>query len=146
MTYRAFAALLVVTLAGCGGPTRTTGTSGLAAKDLAVLSIPQLPDAAVIKVYSIQFDNQGDEYKIGKGRDFYLLPGDHKVSFTLQNPAPPGMGGWFVPDSALIIPGPKGIPLGTVAAGKAYEFAPNIDSLEGFAEGGGFSLVREKPK
>lgn len=139
--------LLIATLTGChSGPTRTGGTSGVAAKDLAVLSIPQLPDVAGIKIQAIQFDNQGDKYEIGKSRDFYLLPGSHKVSFTLIAPAPPGPGGWFVPSGALTFPGPKNIPLGMVTAGKTYELAPDIESFEKLLDEGRFSLVREKAK
>jgi hypothetical protein len=140
-------ALLIVTLTGChSGPTRTAGTSDVPTKDLAVLSIPQLPDVAGIKIHAIQFDNQGDEYSIGKSRDFYLLPGNHKVSFTLMAPTPPGPGGWFVPTSALTFPGPKGVPLGAVAGGKTYELAPDIESFEKLPDEGRFSLVREKAK
>jgi hypothetical protein len=143
----AIALLLFMTLAGChSGPTRTAGTSGVPTKDLAVLTIPQLPDMAGIKIHTIQFDNQGDPYKIDKDRDFYLLPGSHKVSFTLMAPAPPGAGGWFVPTGALTIPGPKNIPLGAVTAGKTYELAPNIESFEKLFDDGSFSLVREKAK
>ena len=88
----------------------------MATKDLAVLSIPQLPEVAHIKIHTIKFDGEGDEFAVKKGRDFYLTPGKHTASFTFVAPAPPGVGGWFVPNSALTFPGPKGIPLGAVSA------------------------------
>src|SRR5262245_48702457 len=90
--------LLSGLLTGCG-PTRTAGTSGMAAKDLAVLSIPQLPKEAHVQIKSIQFDDAGDAYEIGSGRDFYLLPRDHTASFTLIAIVPKEAGflGWLVP-------------------------------------------------
>ena len=145
MRYRCFAAVLFVALVGCG-PTRTTGTKGLSDKDLAVLTVAQLPEVIKIRIHSIQFDGQGDTYEIKSSRDFYLTPGDHTASFTLLAPAPPGIGGWFVPSGALTFPGPKGIPLGAVSAGKAYEFAPNVESFDKLLQEGKLSLVREKVK
>ena len=142
------AAWLVMFLAGCGGPTRTAGTSGLAAKDLSVLSIPQLPKETHLQIRTIQFDGAGEEYKIGKRRDFYLQPRDHTASFTLAAVIPEagGIAGWFIPKGGLTFPGPKDIPLGAMTAGKAYELAPPAEGFEKMLQGGGLSLVREKGK
>jgi hypothetical protein len=146
MQARPLVATLFMFLAAAGcGPTRTAGTKGTAAKELAVLSITQLPGAAYVKIDAIQFDDGGDLYKIGKGRDFYLRPGDHAASFTLTANVP-GIGGRFIPRDALTFSGLKGIPLGTFAAGKTYELAPTVDGFGKLLEGGKLSLVREKAK
>src|SRR4051812_22181987 len=142
MNARSLASLLVALLVGCG-PTYTAGTRGVAARDLAVLSIPQLPEAAYVRIRAIQFDDAGDQYEVGDGRDFYLLPGDHTASVTLIAPVP-GPAGWFVPSSALTFPGPKRLPLGTVTAGKSYELAPSVEGFGQLLQGGRLSLVREK--
>ena len=144
---------------GCSGPTYTAGTRGLAAKDLSVLSITQLPADAHIQIDSVQFDGKGDAYKIGKtSRDFYLTPGDHTASFTLsaQIPKPEGMGAlgslatWMIPKNSMTIPSPGEIPLGAVAAGKSYELGPNTaggaDVFEKMLQEGKLSLVHEKSK
>ena len=145
MDARHLAALLIVLLVGCG-PTHTAGTRSLAAKDLAVLSIPQLPGEAHVQIHAVQFDGAGDQYEIGDGgRDFYLLPGAHSGTFTFSAHLP-GLGGWLVPKSSLTVPGPKDVPLGTVAAGKTYELAPSIESFDKLLQEGGPSLVREKVK
>jgi len=142
------AALLV----GCG-PTRTAGTGGLSAKDLAVLSIPQLPAETHVQIKAVQFDDAGEAYDIGKHRDFYLRPrDDHTATFTFTAKIPglPGPLGWFVPGAKggdITIPGPKAVPLGAFVAGKTYELAaPTIDSFDTLLEGGQLSLVREKVK
>ena len=142
---RRLPALLVVFLAGCGGPTHTAGTSGMAAKDLAVLSVPQLPAEYHVRIQTIQFDDAGDEYDIGKGRDFYLLPREHTASFTVSAVVP-GVGGMFVPNDALTLPGPKHIPLGTLSAGKSYELWTPAQGFDRMLESGDFGLVREKGK
>src|SRR4051794_7515571 len=106
---RHLTALLLLSLAaGCGGPTRTAGTSGLAARDLSVLSIAQPPDEVHLKIHSIQFDGGGDKYEIGKHRDFYLLPRDHTASFTLvpSLPSVGGLAGLLMPKGDLTLPGP----------------------------------------
>ena len=146
-------------LAGCG-PTHTAGTRGVAARDLSVLSIAQLPEEAHVQISAIQFDGKGDQYKIGKSRDFYLLPGEHTASFTLVARVPKmegmgamaGLASWLVPKNAVTIPSPGDIPLGAVAAGKTYELLPTAGG-DGGAEGfekmlmdGKLSLVREKAK
>lgn len=153
--------LFVVSVAvGCSGPTRTAGTNGVAKKDLAVLSIDQLPPEAHVQIDTIQFDDAGEAYKIGKaGRDFYLLPktegSGHTASFDFvaHMPSPESAGapawvGWMIPKEAktIHIPGPKGVPLGAVAAGKTYELAtPTPENFQKLLlEGGGLSLVREK--
>ena len=147
---------LLAVVGGCSGPTRTAGTGGMAAKELAVLSIPQLPEDAHVQIDTIQFDDADDKFEIGgKGRDFYLKPGDHTASFNFVAHVPkiegaPMLVGWLIPSGKPIsIPGPKKVPLGAVMAGKFYELAPptpeSFDKL--FEEGGGgLSLVREKAK
>ena len=144
---RRLAALLILLLAGCG-PTRTAGTSGLAAKDLAVLSIAQLPEETHLRIQTIQFDGAGDKYEIGNSHDFYLLPRDHTASFTLTAvvPSESGVLGWLVPKDALTIPGPKDIPLGALTAGKIYELAPPAEGFDKMLQSGELSLVREKQK
>jgi hypothetical protein len=150
------AAVLLVLLAvfvvggGCG-PTRTAGTSGMAAKDLAVLSITQLPDDAHVRIDAIQFDEAGETYEIGKSRDFYLRPGNHTANFNFVARMPevegmPALVGWLIPaGKSVSIPGPKKVPLGVVAAGKAYELAPpTSDSFDKLLQDGEVSLVREK--
>ncbi len=155
--HRPLAASLIALLITIGcGPTRTAGTAGIAPKDLSVLSIPQLPKEAHIEIKSVQFDGQGDAYKLGKSRDFYLTPGTHTASFTLvaRIPKVEGMGpmaglaSWLIPKGELTIPTPKEIPLGAVAAGKTYELAPaaGADGFEKMLESGSLSLVREKAK
>ena len=160
---RHVAVLLVILVAGgagvvgCSGPTRTAGTGSMAAKELAVLSIPQLPQEAHVQIDAIQFDDADDKYEIKKGRDFYLKPGDHTASFNFVAKVPkiegaPMLVGWLIPSGKSIsIPGPQKVPLGSVAAGKAYELAPptpeSLDKLmETMQNGGGLSLslVREK--
>jgi hypothetical protein len=49
---RRLAAWLILFLAGCGGPTHTAGTSGLGAKDLSILSIPQLPKEDPVQIHT----------------------------------------------------------------------------------------------
>src|SRR5687768_17257540 len=88
MRARRFLALLLIVpvvgiAVGCGGPTHTAGTRGVEAADLAVLSIPQLPAESPVQIDAVQFDGAGDPHAIGKGRDFYLLPGDHTATFSL---------------------------------------------------------------
>ena len=137
---------VVVFLVGCG-PTRTAGTGGLAARDLAVLSIAQLPAKTYVQIGAVQFDGEGDQYKIGKGRDFYLRPGDsHTATFTFTAKVP-GLLGWLVPGGGNItIPSPIAVPMGAVAAGKAYELAPTLESFDKMLQDGELSLVREKVK
>ena len=144
MHARYLAGLLLALLVGCG-PTRTAGTEGKPVNELAVLSVPQLPDEVHVQMHTVQFDGGGDQYDIGNGRDFYLLPGDHTATFSFQAEVP-GFGGLFVPKSALTIPGPKDVPLGNVTAGKTYDLAPSIDSFDKLLQGDGFSLVKEKEK
>src|SRR4051812_37308721 len=145
------AALLTLFLVGCGGPTHTAGTSGLDAKELSVLSIPQLPEESPIQIRKVQFDGTGDEFEIGKSRDFYLLPRDHKASFTLTASIPKeigGMGGaagWFMPKS-VTLPVIKDVPLGALSAGKSYELAHPAEGFDKMLESGQVSLVREKGK
>jgi hypothetical protein len=136
---------MITLLVGCG-PTYTAGTKGVAAKDLAVLSIPQLPGEAHVQIKEVQFDGAGDQYTIGNSRDFYLLPGDHSAAFTLVAHVP-GIEGMFIPSSALTIRTPKAIPLGTFAASKTYELAPpTAESFDQLLDEGHLSLVREKAK
>ena len=145
--------LPIILLVGCSGPTRTAGTSGVAAKDLSVLSISQLPEEAHIEIKSVQFDGKGDAYKIDKSRDFYLTPGDHTASFTLVARVPKmegmaGLASWLIPKNAVTIPSPTEVPLGAVAAGKSYQLSP--PTLESFdkllQDGGSLSLMQEKSK
>src|SRR4051812_10570418 len=147
---RLSAAWLILFLAGCRGPTHTAGTRGLGAKDLSILSIPQLPKEAHVQIHAIQFDGGGDEYEIGKSRDFYLMPRDHTASFTFAASVPSvggiaGMAGWLMPKS-VILPGPRDIPLGPLTAGKTYELALPTEGLDKLMEGGQLSFVREKVK
>lgn len=144
MHHRHLAAPLVALLLGCG-PTRTAGTKGVAAGDLAVLSVAQLPAGVPVRIDTVQFDGAGDRYDVGSGREFYLRPGGHTGSFTFRAHVP-GVAGWFVPRSALTVPGPKDVPLGSVAAGKTYELAPTAESFDTLLEDGRLSLVREKAK
>ena len=153
--------LVLLTGIGCSGPTRTAGTGRMSAKNLAVLSIPQLPDDVHVQLESIQFDDASDSYDVGKkGRDFYLKPGDHTASFNFVAHVPkiegmPMLVGWMIPSGKPIpIPGPKNVPLGAVSAGKFYELAPPTPEsfqnlLQNLQDGGGgaqLSLVREKAK
>ena len=142
------AVLLAVLLVGGCGPTRTAGTAGMAARDLAVFSVPALPAASPVQIRTIQFDGAGDAYKVGKGRDFYLLPGDRTASFTLKARIP-GVGGTiagvFIPKDGLTFPGPRDLPLGTLSAGKTYELIrPDEDFGLLLLGRDGLSLAREK--
>lgn len=141
-------AALLLLLVGCGGPTRTAGTAGLAADELATLTVPQLPRESHLKIRTIQFDNAGDEYKVGNGRDFYLLPRNHTATFTLEPilPKEAGFIGALLPKEALILPGPRNLPLGAMSAGKAYELVPPIQGFDKLIETGELTLVREKAK
>jgi len=134
-------------LVGCG-PTHTAGTSGMAAKELSILSITQLPKEAHLQVRTIQFDGAGDAYEIGKGRDFYLLPRNHTASFTLTASVPDeiGLPTWLIPKKALTFPGPQQIPLGDMTADKAYELALPSEGFDKFVQTGEISLLREKAK
>ena len=147
MTLRVLTLAITLLLVGCG-PTRTSGTGGKSAQELAVLSIPQLPKESPIQIRTIQFDGKGDAYKVGKGRDFYLTPSDHTASFTLEAIIPKDASylDWMIPKDARIIPGPKNIPLGTMSAGKTYELAPPFENFDKLMETGELSLVREKRK
>ena len=146
---RPAALLILLLVAGCGGPTRTAGTSGVAAKDLSVLSVPPLPAVSPVQIRTIRFDGAGDEYEVGRCRDFYLLPGDRTASFTLTARVP-GAGGavarLFIPKGRLAFPGPRDVPLGTLAGGKAYELVRPAEDFGLLLEGGRFSVVREKVK
>ncbi|MDB5326048.1 MAG: hypothetical protein JWM57_1617 [Phycisphaerales bacterium] len=143
---------MILLLAGCGmvgcGPTHTAGTRGTAAKDLSILSIPQLPAVVPLRIETIQFDGAGEAYQVGKSRDFYLLPRDHTASFTFKAiiPGEAGIPGWLVPQGALTFPGPKDIPLGEMTAGKTYELAFPQEGFDKLMETGRLSLVREKGK
>ena len=143
------AALLILFVAGCG-PTRTAGTRGLAAKDLSILSVAQLPRESPVQLRTIQFGDSAEQYQIGKGRDFYLLPRDQAASVTLLARVPKGGGamgklaGVFLPKTALSLPGPTNIPLGPLSPGKTYELARRAEDFAQMLQGGGFSLVREK--
>jgi len=143
--------ILILFLAGCGGPTHTSGTSGLAAQQLSVLSITQLPEEAPIQIQKVQFDGAGDQYEIGKSRDFYLLPREHTASFTLTASIPKeigGMGGaagWFMPKK-VTLPPVKDVPLGLLTAGKTYELAHPAEGFDTMLQSGQLSLVREKGK
>jgi hypothetical protein len=147
--YSCLAAWLILFLAGCSGPTHTAGTSGRDAKELSVLSVVQLPEESPIQIRTIQFDGTGDEYEIGKSRDFYLLPRDHTASFTLTASVPKdigGMGGaagWFMPKK-VNLPVIKDVPLGALSAGKTYELAHPAEGFDKMLQSGGLSLVREK--
>jgi len=150
---RRLAALLVLLVGGaaggCGGPTRTAGTAGVPAEELAVLSVPQLPDEAHVRIRTIRFDDSGDAYDVGGGRDFYVLPGGRTaaLTFVARTPTPPGVAGWFVPSRKLTLPPVTNVPLGTMTAGKTYELAaPSLETFEQLLDGGGLSLVREKVK
>lgn len=145
---RMFAAGLILLLVGCGGPTRTAGTKGLASRELAVLSIPQLPKEFLLQIRTIQFDGAGEEYKIGGGRDFYLLPQHHTASFTLEAIVPKEVGflDSMLPKEMRIIPGPRELPMGAMSAGKTYELAPPTQGFDKLMASGELSLVREKAK
>ena len=82
----------IVGVGGGCGPARTAGTRGVAARDLAIVSIPQFPDESLVLLDTVRFnhgdakddkgddkpggDKTGDEtYAVGRGKDFYLLPG-----------------------------------------------------------------------
>jgi len=146
-TVRRLAVMIIVFLAGCGGPTHTSGTKGMAARELSVLSIPQLPKDAHVQIHTIKFDGAGDEYAIGKSRDFYLTPRDHTASFTLSANVPKvgGIPGFLLPKGDLTLPGPKNIPLGVLTAGKTYELVLPSD-VDKMLQSGQVSLVREKGK
>lgn len=143
-----FVAALIALLSGCGGPTHTAGTKGLASRDLAVLSIPQLPKQSPLQIHTIRFDDAGEEFKVGGGRDFYLLPNGHTASFTLKAIVPKELGflGSMLPKDSMTLPGPSGIPLGTMSAGKTYELVPPTQGFDKLLANGEFSLVREKTK
>jgi hypothetical protein len=136
--------ILIVLLVGCG-PTHTAGTKGKSAKELAVLSIDQLDAIPGMEIQSIRFDDHEDAYKVGDGREFYLLPGEHTASFDfkVEVKGPPG---WFIPSKALTVPGPKGVPLGVMSAGKMYEMNGLVEGFEHLVRNGEFNLIREKPK
>jgi hypothetical protein len=142
--FAAATGLLILFLGGCS-PTHTAGTAGKPAKELAVLSIAQLPGELPVRIKSVKFDGAGDEYEIGNGRDFYLLPGDHTASFSFVAHIS-GPEGWLIPSSVTTFAGPAGIPLGSFAAGKAYELAPTTEGFDKMIQEGRLSLVREKGK
>ena len=136
---------LLLLLIGCG-PTRTAGTSGLSRHDLAVLTVPQLPNETHLRIETIRFDDSGDAYPIGHGRDFYLLPRDHTAAFTLKVVIDEaGFFGRFVPKDALTFPVPP-LPLGPMSAGRAYELAVPTDGFGQLLQTGQRSPVREKKK
>ena len=137
---------LLLLLVGCG-PTRTDGTSGLSRQDLAVLTVPQLSGETHLRIETVRFDDTGDAYPVGHGRDFYVLPRDHTAAFTLRAVLPGGAGvfGQFVPKDALTFPGPP-LPLGPMSAGRAYELALPTDGFDKLLQTGQLSFVREKKK
>lgn len=142
---------LVPLLVGCGGPTHTAGTRGVAASNLAVLTVPQLPGESPVQIESIRFDGADEAHAVGKGgRDFYLTPGDdHTATFTLiaRPPRVSGVGGWFGPKvPPMRIPVPTALPLGALTAGKRYELMTGTDGFDQSLQSGRMSLVREKPK
>ena len=145
---RRFAALLLLLFAaGCGGPTRTAGTRGVDAADLSVFSVAQLPRESPVQIRTIRFDGAGPAYKVGNGRDFYLPPRDHTASFTLEARLPKiggGIAGLFIPKRDLTFPGPRAVPLGTLAAGKTYELIRPAEDFADLLQSGRLALVREK--
>jgi len=152
----------IVGVGGGCGPTRTAGTRGVAARDLAIVSIPQFPDESPVKLDTVRFnhgdaknDNTGGDeaYAVGRGKDFYLLPGRVTAGFDLVGQIPdasdmPRWVRWTIPNGGKIkIPGPRHLPLGIVAAGKRYELAlPSAEQFNEFFEQGTVSLLREKEK
>jgi hypothetical protein len=139
------ASLVVAFLLGGCGPTRTAGTSGKSEKELAVLSIAQLPSDLPVEIKTVQFDGAGEQYDVGGGRDFYLLPGDHTAAFSFVAHVS-GALGFLLPKGSTTFAGPGGIPLGSFIAGKAYELAPTTDGFDKMMASGDLSLVREKTK
>ena len=61
-------------------------------------------------------------------------------------PKEAGLLGSLIPKDALIMPGPKNIPLGPMSAGKTYELAPPADGFDKILATGQLSMVREKQK
>jgi len=156
----------IVGVGGGCGPTRTAGTRGVAARDRAIVSIPQFPDESLVLLDTVRFnygdtkddktmgDKGGDEtYAIGRGKDFYLLPGSVTAGFDLVGQIPDASGmprwvRWTIPNEGKIkIPGPRKLPLGIVAAGKRYELAlPSAEQFNEWFEQGSVSLLHEKGK
>ena len=147
----------IVGVGGGCGPTRTAGTRGVAARDLAIVSIPQFPDESPVKLDTVRFnhgDRMGDEtYAVGRGKDFYLLPGRVTAGFDLVGQIPDASGmprwvRWTIPNGGRIkIPGPRDVPLGVVSAGKRYELTlPSAEQFNEFFEQGTVSLLHEKEK
>jgi hypothetical protein len=143
----ATALIVLLSVAGCGGPTRTAGTRGVPTKDLAVFSVLQLPPDAPVQIRTVWFNAASPEYEVGDGRDFYLLPGGHTASFnlTVRIPGTTGLfASLYVPEGALNAPGPRNAPLGTLAAGKTYEVVPRAEDFDQMLSGGRLPEVREK--
>lgn len=125
--------LLLLLLVGCG-PTRTAGTKGVAAKDLAVLTIKQHNAIPGFHINKVTFDD-GDTFDIDGDRDFYLTPGQHKVAVG-YGPCVHGPHAWFSPMGDWAMYTPKGAATGELRAGRAYAlrgWVEGVGSMESFA-------------
>jgi hypothetical protein len=125
--------LLSVLAVGCG-PTRTAGTKGIPASQLAILHVTQSYDIPVVQVAAIAFDG-GEKFKIDGERDFYLTPGVHQVSLDLTTKLDGPMK-WL--SSAMAdtkLEGPKGLTTGDLQPGKTYEIRGLAGTMQGMMQG-----------
>lgn len=142
--------LLSALAVGCG-PTRTAGTKGIPASQLAILHVTQSYDVPVVQVAAIGFDD-GEKYKIDGERDFYLTPGVHRVALDLKTNLD-GLDGpmkWLsysMKDAKL--EGPKGLTTGELQPGKTYEIRGLAGTMQGMMQGmmgggdGDMTITRE---
>jgi hypothetical protein len=127
---------------GCAGPTRTAGTKGIAANQLAVLHVTRQYDVPLVRVSAVRFDDAGDKYKIDDdGRDFYLTPGVHHVGLDLtakiESPIK------WLSFGEHQFEGPPGLSTGDLQPGKTYELRGIADTVQGLVGGGDMAITRE---
>jgi hypothetical protein len=117
--------VLGAALVGCG-PTRTAGTQGLAANQLAVLEVDRHNAIPGLHIDSITIDDD-QNFDVTRDRTFYLTPGEHKVAVGYGQcvHGPPA---WFSPASRWNLFASHGGTTMQVEAGKRYE-------LSGWKEG-----------
>lgn len=134
--------LIVLTAAitaGCG-PTRTDGTQGIPAKELAILHVTQHYDVPGMQLTAIRFDD-GDKFKIDGDRNFYLAPGVHPVAIDLKAKIDSPIK-WVSPGETKI-EGPRGLTTGDLKPGKTYELRGLADIVKSMTGGMKMEITRE---
>jgi hypothetical protein len=126
---------------GCG-PTRTAGTKGVPANQLAALRVTQRYDVPVVQVAAVAFDD-GAKYKIDGDRDFYLTPGVHRLALDLTTNIDVPMKWLSSSLGQTKIEGPNGLTTGELKPGKTYELRGLAGTIQSMVTGEEMAITRE---